>query len=71
MGDGQIEAFKIQSKHYNRLIARALVEMARLAARVIMIDPLLIRKDIEQTKLIPVTKTIGKHPNTDPFNLVV
>jgi DNA-binding transcriptional LysR family regulator len=67
-GDGQIESIQIQS-NITTDDSRALVEMARLGLGIIMIDPLLIRKDIEQKNLIPVLNN-WKHPNTDPINLV-
>jgi DNA-binding transcriptional LysR family regulator len=67
-GNGRIESIQIQS-NMTTDDSRALVEMARLGLGIIMIDPLLIRKDIEQTTLIPIL-TDWKHPSTDPINLV-
>jgi DNA-binding transcriptional LysR family regulator len=67
-GDGQIESIQIQS-NITTDDSRALVEMARLGLGIIMIDPLLIRKDIEQKNLTPVLSN-WKDPNTDPINLV-
>jgi len=44
--------------------------MARLGLGIIMIDPLLIRKDIEPNKTDPCTKQLETPLITRPINLV-
>ena len=66
--NGDIKKIKIT----NSLAAdegRALVTMARLGLGIIMIDPLLIKHDIETKKLVPVL-TDWLHPDVQPINLV-
>jgi DNA-binding transcriptional LysR family regulator len=49
--------------------SRALVEMARLGLGIIMIDPLLIKAEIESRQLVPIL-TEWQHPDNQPINLV-
>lgn len=48
---------------------RILVEMARLGLGIIMIDPLLIKEDLEKGLLVPIL-TDWQHPDSQPINLV-
>lgn len=65
---GDIQKVKIKSP-VTTDDSRALVEMARLGLGIMMIDPLLIKDDIENQRLLPVL-TNWQHPDSLPINLV-
>jgi DNA-binding transcriptional LysR family regulator len=66
--NGDIKKVKIKSP-VTTDDSRALVEMARLGLGIMMIDPLLIKDDIENQRLLPVL-TDWQHPDSLPINLV-
>ncbi len=66
--NGDIKKVRVASKIATD-DGRILVEMARLGLGVMMIDPLLIKEDLEKGLLVPIL-TDWQHPDSLPINLV-